>query len=72
MKPVYLVVDVKINDSETYGKYKEKVKPLIESYGGEYLSRGSEINVLENELCELTKMLLVKFPDKESATNWYN
>jgi uncharacterized protein (DUF1330 family) len=72
MKPVYLVVDVKINDAEIYGKYKEKVKPLIGSYGGEYLSRGSEINVLENELCELTKMLLVKFPDKESATNWYN
>ena len=49
---VYLVVDVKIDDVEAYGKYKEKVKPLIESYGGEYLSRGEEINVLENELWE--------------------
>ena len=46
------VVDVKIDDVEAYGKYKEKVKPLIESYGGEYLSRGGEINVLENELWE--------------------
>ena len=71
-QPVYLVVDVKIDDAEAYGKYKEKVKPLIESYGGEYLSRGGEINVLENELWEPTRMVLVKFPDKESAINWYN
>ena len=72
MKPVYLVVDVKINDVEAYGRYKEKVKPLIESYGGEYLSRGGEINVLENELWEHTRRVLVKFPDKESVMNWYN
>ena len=71
-KPVYLVVDVKIDDLEAYGKYKEKVKPLIESYGGEYLSRGGEINVLENALWESTRMVLVKFPDKESAMDSYN
>ena len=71
-QPVYLVVDVKIHDADAYGKYKEKVKPLIESYGGEYLSRGGEINLLENELWEPTRMVLVKFPDKESAMNWYN
>ena len=71
-QPVYLVVDVKIDDVEAYGKYKEKVKPLIESYGGEYLSRGGEINVLENALWEPTRMVLVKFLDKESAMNWYN
>ena len=55
-QPVYLVVDVKIDDVEAYGKYKEKVKPLIERYGGEYLSRGGEIDVLENELWEPTRM----------------
>ena len=71
-QPVYLVVDVKIDDAEAYGKYKEKVKPLIESYGSEYLSRGWEIDLLENELWEPTRMVLVKFPDKESAMNWYN
>ena len=71
-QPVYLVVDVKIDDVEAYGKYKEKVKPLIERYGGEYLSRGGEIDVLENELLEPTRMVLVKFPDNESSINWYN
>ena len=45
---------------------------MIESYGGEYLSRGGEINVLENALWEPTRMVLVKFPDKESAIDWYN
>ena len=54
------------------GNTKEKVQPFIESYGGEYLSRGGEINMLENELWEPTRMVLVKFPDKESVMNWYN
>ena len=45
---------------------------MIESYGGEYLSRGWETNMLENELWEPTRVVLVKFPDKESAMNWYN
>ena len=71
-QPVYLVVDVKIDDVEAYGKYKEKVRPLIESYGSKYLTIGGETNVLENELREPTRMVLIKFPDKESAMNWYN
>ena len=45
---------------------------MIESYGGEYLSRGGEINVLEKDSWEPTRMVLVKFPDKESAMSWYN
>ena len=71
-QPVYLVVDVKIHDADAYGKYKEKVKPLIESYCGEYLSRGAEINLLENELWEPIRVVLMKLTDKKSAINWYN
>ena len=50
----------------------EKVKPMIESYGGEYLIRGWEIDALETNLWNPTRMVLVKFPNKKSAMEWYN
>ena len=41
---VYMIGDVDIQNMEEYKKYMEKVKPMIESKGGEYLIRGGEID----------------------------
>ena len=71
-KAVYMIGDVDIKNIEEYKKYMEKVKPMIESYGGEYLIRGGEIDALETNLWEPTRMVLVKFPSKEIAMEWYN
>ena len=71
-KAVYMIGDVDIKNIEEYKKYMEKVKPMIESYGGEYLIRGGEIDALETNLWKPTRMVLVKFPNKKSAMKWYN
>ena len=71
-KAVYMIGDVDIKNIEEYKKYMEKVKPMIESYGGEYLIRGGKIDALETNLWEPTRMVLVKFPNKEIAMEWYN
>ena len=71
-KAVYMIGDVDIKNIEEYKKYMEKVKPMIESYGGEYLIRGGDIDALETNLWEPTRMVLVKFPNKEKAMEWYN
>ena len=69
---VYMIGDVDIHNIEEYKKYMEKVKPMIESYGGEYLIRGGKIDALETNLWKPTRMVLVKFPNKKSAMEWYN
>ena len=71
-KAVYMIGDVDIKNIEEYKKYMEKVKPMIESYGGEYLIRGGKIDALETNLWKPTRMVLVKFPNKKSAMEWYN
>ena len=71
-KAVYMIGDVDIKNIEEYKKYMEKVKPMIESYGGEYLIRGGEIDTLETNLWKPTRMVLVKFPSKKIAMEWYN
>ena len=71
-KAVYMIGDVDIKNIEEYKKYMEKGKPMIESYGGEYLISGGEIDSLETNLWKPTRMVLVKFPNKKIAMEWYN
>ena len=71
-KAVYMIGDVDIKNIEEYKNYMEKVKPMIETYGGKYLIRGGEIDALETNLWKPNRMVLVKFPNKEIAMEWYN
>ena len=66
----YLIVDTKINDEEAYEEYKILAKPIVESYGGEYLVRGGNITVSENELWTPTRLEVVRFPSREEAENF--
>lgn len=67
MKPGYIVVDTKIYDSEAYEAYKAKVFPIVESFGGEYLIRGGEMIVDQEELWSPTRIVLLKFPSVAQA-----
>tara|TARA_B100000989_G_scaffold232955_1_gene179725 strand:- start:1572 stop:1862 length:291 start_codon:yes stop_codon:yes gene_type:complete len=66
----YLIVDTKINDEEAYEEYKIRAQPIVESYGGEYLARGGNISVSENELWTPTRLVVVRFPSREAAENF--
>lgn len=63
----YLIVDTKIENPDEYEEYKVKAKPLAEKYGGEYLARGGELVVLEDDLWTPTRLVVIRFPDMESA-----
>ena len=66
----YLIVDTKINDEVAYEEYKIRAKPIVESYGGEYLARGGLTTVSENELWTPTRLVVVRFPSREAAENF--
>ena len=66
----YLVVDTKIIDQEAYEEYKILAKPIVESYGGEYLVRGGNTMVSENELWTPQRLVVVRFPTREAAENF--
>lgn len=68
----YLIVDTKINDEEAYEEYKIRAKPVVESYGGEYLVRGGNTTVSENELWTPTRLVVVRFPSRDAAENFLN
>ena len=43
----FVIVQVKVNDEEAYARYREQVPATIAKYGGEYLVRGGDMEILE-------------------------
>jgi uncharacterized protein (DUF1330 family) len=68
----YLIVDTKIENAEEYEAYKVKARPIAESYGGVYRVRGGEMDVLETDLWTPTRMVIIEFPDMDSARAFAN
>jgi uncharacterized protein (DUF1330 family) len=67
----YLFADTNISDPEKYEQYKRQAAPLIERYGGRYLVRGGDHDVLEGDW-EPTRLVVLEFPDMTSLKAWYN
>jgi len=67
---IYCLFDnIEIHDDEALQTYKKKVIPLVESYGGRYLSVGGHVQVLEGEW--LPSLVLVEFPSRDHAQSWH-
>ena len=71
-KNYFMLVDVYIHNIDEYKKYLEKVKPMVEKFGGKYLIKGGKIDAKETDLWKPKRIVLVKFPNKSSALKWYN
>jgi uncharacterized protein (DUF1330 family) len=71
-KPAYIVVDVRIDDTDAYEIYKQKVVPIVTSFGGEYLVRGGNMDIIQDELWSPTRMVLLKFPSRARALEFIN
>ena len=41
--PVYLLIEISVEDHELYAEYTAQVLPLVERYGGNYLIRGGGV-----------------------------
>ena len=72
MKHGYLLLDTVIDDPETYEDYKAQVVPIVESFGGEYLIRGGEMTVEQDELWQPNRIVLLRFPSVAQAQAFLN
>ncbi|SDD87819.1 DUF1330 domain-containing protein [Ruegeria marina] len=71
--PAYLITDETITDPEVFQEYKRAVLPLITKYGGRFLSRGGELEVLESgKEWSPGLMVVIEFPSMAALTDWYN
>ncbi len=68
----FLIVDTKIKNADAYEEYKKLAKPIAEKYGGVYRARGGEMDVRETDLWTPTRMVIIEFPDMNSARAYLN
>ncbi|WP_394890456.1 DUF1330 domain-containing protein [Mesorhizobium sp. AaZ16] len=69
--PSYIVCTMSIHDPVTYRKYSDFTPPTLARYGGYFATRGEPTKTLEGaEFGE--RMVILGFPDNESAEAWYN
>ena len=66
----YIVTQIEITDPETFETYRAQVPPILEKYGGEFIVRGGDREVLEGDW-PWSRMVILKFPDREAAKAWH-
>jgi len=69
--PAYVVVDIEVHDAKRYEQYKRMAPPSIAVYGGRYLTRGGETNVLEGDWTP-KRFVVLEFPSLERARAWWS
>ena len=66
----YLISDITVRDRTTFEVYRTRAADAIHSYGGRYLSRLGEVQVLEGSW-NPNMIVIVEFPNLEQARAWY-
>lgn len=69
--PAYMVARINVTDPVQYEQYKALAPIAIKEYGGEYLTRGGEMETMEGRP-ETLRVVLLKFPDMDKARGFYN
>jgi uncharacterized protein (DUF1330 family) len=62
---------VAVRDAEKFAAYRERVPATIEAYGGRYLVRGGDFEVLGGSWAP-TRLMIVEFPSVEQAKRRYD
>ncbi len=69
--PAYIIVQLTIHDPETYDRYRAETPALIERFGGRFVVRGGDPEVLEGE-ARPGRVVVLEFPDRERARRFYD
>ncbi len=67
----FVVGHIEIKDEEGFNSYAEKGLEIVASVGGEFVMRGELARVL-NGKHERSTFVLLKFPDQEAVSKWYD
>jgi uncharacterized protein (DUF1330 family) len=66
----YLISDITVRDRAAFEVYRTRAADVIRTYGGQYLARLGEVQVLEGSW-NPNMIVVVEFPSLEQARAWY-
>ena len=68
--PAYQIGNVTVNDPEGFAEYSKQAAEMVARYGGRYLARGGEVEVLEGDWTP-NRLVLIEWESREHAKRWY-
>jgi len=70
---VYFIVEIKTKDEtkNSYAKYIERVRSIVEKYNGRYLVRGGKITPIFGDW-NPERIILIEFPSAGYVERWLN
>lgn len=68
----YLIAEAKVVDPQAYERYKTLAQAAIAEFGGRYLIRGGEIEILEGSWKTAPRLVVVEFESVEQAKKFYH
>jgi uncharacterized protein (DUF1330 family) len=68
--PAYIIVQVDIQDPNTYDEYRKLVPASLKLYGGRFLVRGGKTETLEGNWSP-GRLVILEFDSVERAKAWW-
>ena len=65
----YFIIETRTKDKDSYAKYISQVRPIVESFGGKYLSRGGKTTPVFGGW-DPERMILIEFPSSDDIKRW--
>jgi uncharacterized protein (DUF1330 family) len=69
--PAFVIANVTIVDPVRYEDYKRMVPATLVPFGGRFVARGGETQVLEGDW-RPSRLVLLEFPSVERARAWWD
>lgn len=67
----YVIVEIQVEDPETYEEYKKLAAGTVSLCGGRYLVRGGVVECLEGDWTP-GRLVVLEFPDVARARAWWS
>ena len=66
----YAIVQVDVHNADEYAKYAKLAGPAVAKYGGEFLARGGDVEVMEGDT--RARCVIIRFADMNTAKAFYH
>lgn len=70
-QPVFMIVNLSINDAEKYRTYEKGFFGLLKKHGGEFVTFDDVSETFEGSAPLEDRIIIFKFPNAQAAKEWY-
>ena len=69
--PVYMIANLVVEDADRYLLYEKGFFPILQQYGGEFITYDDKIVTFEGESAPPGRLVIFSFPSEDAAKKWY-